>query len=655
VTTKPWILGISASHNGAACLLHGDDLAVAVQEERLSGVKRARVFGAFPSLAVRYCLDRAGIAAKDLSLVALCTQSHASHFSHDVNANPQLDVVRNAIPTVTISHHIGHAVSAFVMSGFSDAAVLIVDGMGSPTPDMTEEERRVVVDGAFAGSETVSMYHMSTRAITPLEKHIVRDGGWLREPPPGESMYRFGSLGGMFSAAADQIFGNTMDAGKVMGLAPYGRVELAPDRFFAIHSGRYEYFDDVPKLFTSRERWPQSAERYQNLAAAVQAALEYGLTHLAGRLRGLCDSLHLAYAGGVALNSVANERLIRQSRFRDVFIVPAAEDSGPAVGAAYHGLWMLTGEYRSRKIRRDACGCVYGSDDVDRAIADTPCLTVTRPADVIQEATERLMAGEIIGWFTGGAELGPRALGQRSILCDARRPQAKDELNLRVKHREPFRPFAPVVLLEEVQRWFDVDGVDPESPFMLRVLPFREEKKHLVPAAVHVDGTGRVQTVTREANGRLYDLVAAFHQRTGVPMLLNTSFNLMGEPIIETPADALWCLLLTGLHACVFDGAVVAKQPGVDLEALRPQLIDAGAVRAPSQQRGGLNVAVNTPWGEHVLVVADPIQVATLNELRQPGCATSPTVPMVIRAVRRRPARARTRCCVRWHSCGVNG
>jgi carbamoyltransferase len=179
---------------------------------------------------------------------------------------------------------------------------------------------------------------------------------------------------------------------------------------------------------------------------------------------------------------------------------------------------------------------------------------------VISDAADLLCDGKIIGWFDGGAELGPRALGQRSILCDPRRPDAKDTLNLRVKMREPFRPFAPAVLLEEAPHWFDFDGTPTESPFMLRVIDVKPEKKNEVPSIVHVDGTGRVQTLTRANNGRFYDLVRKFYEKTGVPVLLNTSFNRMGEPIIETPGDAIGCLLKTGLDCCVFEDRIVFKK-----------------------------------------------------------------------------------------------
>ena len=194
------------------------------------------------------------------------------------------------------------------------------------------------------------------------------------------------------------------------------------------------------------------------------------------------------------------------------------------------------------------------------AVTESPGVTVVRSADVISDAVQLLCDGKIIGWFDGGSELGPRALGQRSILCDPRQPDAKETLNRRVKMREAFRPFAPAVLLEEAANWFEFGDTVRESPFMLRVIDVKLEKREQVPAIVHVDGTGRVQTLTKENNGRFYELVRRFHTATGVPMLLNTSFNRMGEPIIETPGDAIACLLNTGLDCCVFEDRIVFKK-----------------------------------------------------------------------------------------------
>ena len=615
-TSKPWVLGLSASHNGAACLLHGNRIVAAVQEERLVGKKRARLYGSRPSLAVQYCLAQGGIAATDLDMVVICSQSALRLPENNLAANPMLDVTANGTPMLTVSHHAGHAISAFATSGFDDAAVLVVDGMGSPTSDLSDDEKGAVIDTCTAGGETNSIYHAEGTTLKALEKHMIDQGRWLNAPPPGSSMPGFGSLGGLFSAAAQQIFGDAMDAGKVMGLAPYGTPTIDPGELFEIRDGRFVFFDTVQKRFAAPDHWPQHKTAYEDLAASVQNALEHALLYLVGRIRELSSSRNLVYAGGVALNSVANERIIRETDFDRVYVIPAAEDSGPAIGAAYHGLWHLTGEYTPQAYERDAFGTVYSPGEIDSAIAGTPAVVASETTDCVSDAADLLVDGKIIAWFSGPSELGPRALGQRSILCDPRQPDAKEKLNARVKHREGFRPFAPVIPLEETSNWFDVGGVDPASPFMLRVMDFRDDKRDLVPAVVHVDGTGRVQTVTEAVNGPYYELVREFGARTGVPILLNTSLNVMGEPIVETPEDALWCLLLTRLDACVFDGAIVTKRPGYEsLGQLYPHfLVGTGDVRrAPSGD--GLLFAVTTPWGPYVFGLRDEQTMAVVNLL----------------------------------------
>ena len=558
VNEQPWILGISASHNGSACLLKGDEIVVAIQEERLTRFKRHRVYGAGPSHAVRYCLNYAGIEPNDLSLVVLCIQGRATDEIHDIRRDPFLNVVLHGTPTITIPHHYGHAVSVFATSGFAESAILIVDGAGSPVTDFTLEERKLLNGSPADSWETISLYYASERDIVPLEKHVVERGAWL-VMHDGE-MPLFGSLGGMFSATAQQIFGEVAEAGKVMGLAPYGRPQFPSSDFFEIANEKFCFKDNVPLKFRHDERWPNRTSEYEALASSVQAALEDALLYLVQHLREQCRSDNLCYAGGVALNSVANERIIRGSGFKNVYIMPAAEDSGTAIGAAYHGLWQLTRHNSQRRILHDAPGRAYTPADISAALDQTPNIKVIHSTNVISDAVELLCDGKIIGWFDGGSELGPRALGQRSILCDPRQPDAKDTLNRRVKMRESFRPFAPAVLLEEAANWFEFDGASPESPFMLRVCQVNSERKDEVPAVVHVDGTGRLQTLTRENNGRFYELVKEFHESTGVPILLNTSFNRMGQPIIETPADAIQCLVETGLDCCVFEDRIVFKE-----------------------------------------------------------------------------------------------
>jgi carbamoyltransferase len=588
--TRPWVLGISASHNGGACLLHGDDIVVAVQEERLVRDKRARTRGASNPLSVRYCLDVGGIGPHELDMAVLCGAQSNQSAANNLESNRFLRPNEHGIRTLSIPHHLGHAAGAFATSGFSEAAILIIDGMGSPHADLTREELNVVVGSPVSGHETISLYRASGCTLTPLAKHLVDQGNWMAPAPNGRGMQRFGSLGGMYGAVAEQIFGDPLDgAGKVMGLAPFGTPTIPVSEFFEVNADRFQFKDGVPQRFQANARWPECQEQYNDLAASVQRALEEAVMLLAKSLRTTSGERRLCYAGGVALNSVANERLVNEGIFDEIFFMPAAEDSGTAIGAAYFGLWQLRSAHRPRAPKSDSLGRTYLSSEIERAIERTPGIIAKASPSITAEAAERLAVGEIIGWFQGGAELGPRALGHRSILADARGGLIKDKLNASIKFREAFRPFAPAILQEEVSAWFEV-GPAFDSPYMLRVCRFRGEAAALVPAVVHTDGTGRVQTVKRDANPLFHELLECFKDRTGVPLLLNTSFNIAGDPIVETPHDALWTLLSSALDAVAIGEFIVTKAPGVrTLMDLHGTLIAEGASVHPQVNRPPVN------------------------------------------------------------------
>jgi carbamoyltransferase len=560
---RPWVLGVgSALHNGSACLLHGDEICVAVQEERLLRRKRASLLPAYDSLAVRYCLDSAGIGPEHLDAVGVCA-FNGDTAAEDIRLNSFLDVGRHGTPVFVIPHHLGHAVAVYATSGFSDASVLVVDGNGSFMTALNGAERAAVLDAQKARyswadptlCEILSVYEARGSSLRPVEKHVAS-----RNTTQKAGMPRFFSLGRLFENVAIQIFGQPLDGpGKVMGLAPFGRPTIPVAEFFEIRGGEFIFRDAVPDRFLHNERWPLHEADYADLAASVQVALESALSWLAIHVQKLCPANRLCYTGGVALNGVANTRLIAQSGFDEIFIMPASEDSGVAVGAAFHSLWQISSHQKTRRWMHDGTGKIYTPARIAQSCSRYPGLSARTVSNPIEEAAQTLVNQEILGWFHGGSELGPRALGHRSILCDPRNARMKDVLNHRIKFRESYRPYAPVIPLEFVQEWFEVGPGGISSPFMLRVLPFRLEKRALVPAVVHVDGTGRLQTVTHEANGPLYDLIMRFYEITGVPILLNTSFNMNGEPIVETPDDALTCFLATDMDACLLDATFVSK------------------------------------------------------------------------------------------------
>ena len=553
----PWIMGINASHNGAVCLLHGDRIVAAIQEERLTRIKRQRLYGVTPALSIAYCLAHAGIEAGDLDLIVTSVQGRSRDPVYDFTRNRILRPLQNGVRLEHVSHHRAHAISAFALSGFSDSAVLVADGSGSPWEDLPADERAIVLRQAKGGFETASLYQAAGTQLAPLEKHLADNGDWLAGSE--QAMPCFGGLGDMYAAAAKQIFDDVLEPGKVMGLAALGKATFPPEAFFSIENDGFVYHDTVPRAFQFGGRWPQHREAYQDLACSTQEALEQGVLHLARRLRERTGSPRLCYAGGVALNGIANERLFSESGFEDIFIMPPADDSGVAVGAAFWGLWQLTGVNSRVQLAADAFGRTYETHEIEAAAKSVGSVHLFRESDTIEAAVDRICDGQIIGWFFGGSELGPRALGQRSIICDPRQPDMPAQLNGRIKRRESFRPFAPAILEEAVPDWFETSGADTRSPFMLRVSLFKEAQRSKVPAVVHADGTGRLQTVTREANGPFRELVEAFNRRTSVPILLNTSFNGPGEPIVESPADALRCMLTNGLDACVFPGMIAVR------------------------------------------------------------------------------------------------
>ena len=264
------------------------------------------------------------------------------------------------------------------------------------------------------------------------------------------------------------------------------------------------------------------------------------------RLHRASQATRLCYAGGVAMNSVANERLIQSGRFQEVFVMPAAEDCGTAVGAAFHGLYTLTGSPRCGHPWTDTWGRDWGLG--------------VPSAETLRATCEKLEAGDAVGWFQGRSEFGPRSLGHRAILFDPRRPDAQQHLNRHVKGREDFRPFAPVIQEAHAEAWLDLGRGDPRSPYMLRVVPVRPEKRNVVPGITHVDGTTRPQTLAQDHAPALHALLSVFRERTGVPMLLNTSLNVMGEPIVESPEEAIACCKATGIDWLVLGDQLISAR-----------------------------------------------------------------------------------------------
>ena len=572
------ILGInSAYHESSACLLVDGELVAAAEEERFNRSKHgkpARVDNPheLPTAAIRFCLDVGGerlgrrLSLRDVDHAATSFDpearlrrnlEHTSSYPipegdfgsdagertfHRLVSRTEGELRRRGFrgTFTALPHHDCHAASAFLVSPFEEAAVLVVDGIGE--------------------FESTTLYHGQGSRLRRLHSLVYPN-----------------SLGLLWEKICIFSGFSEYDACKLMGLASYGRPEpfrAAFARVLRVEDGGFEVDDETARLrsrdcsaladlfgmppLTERVREiTEATQPYADLAAALQEATEEALLALARDARERTGSTNLCMAGGVALNCVANGRLLAEGPFEEVFIQPAAHDAGTALGAALL-LWTrdLGGE-RSNVFRSPYLGPRFSDEEIEAALAERG-LVYRRSDHVEADTAELLTRGNVISWFQGAMELGPRALGNRSILADPRDPETVERINLRVKHREPFRPFCPSVLAEEADDWFEIEGPAGPASYMLAAYPVRPGREERIPAVCHIDGTCRIQRVEAEVNPRYHRLIREFRDRTGVPVLLNTSFN-DSEPIVCTPRDAVRTFLGTRIDYLVAGPFVVAK------------------------------------------------------------------------------------------------
>lgn len=592
-----YVLGLSSGyHDSAAALLRDGEIVAAAQEERFSRVKQDP---RFPAAALKFCLDEAGIAPGDVDTVFYYEnprkklnriastylnfglrgyRSFVSEMPAWLGRKAHVKKVLRqelsarfgaaaASPAIEyIDHHESHAASAFFPSPFQEAAVLCVDGVGEWA--------------------TTSAWVGSGNGLVPL---------WdIRFPH---------SLGLLYSAIT-YFCGFKVDSGeyKLMGLAPYGEptyrdrildhlIDVKPDGSFWLDMDYFDYAvgdcmvsDRFARLFGGPRRMPEGpiTRREFDLAASIQVVLEEVLLRLTATLRRQTGRKALCMAGGVALNCVANGKLLQAGVFDDIWVQPASGDSGGALGAALAGWHGRKGAARrphdGDRMKATLLGSHYADARIEAALRERGAV-FTRLADetLCDDVADLLAAGNVVGWFQGRMEFGPRALGSRSILGDARNTTMQSVMNLKIKNRESFRPFAPAVLEEHAAAWFDLDR---PSPYMLFVVGVRDERRipvsdaerrlagierlkcvrSSVPAVTHVDYSARVQTVGADANPRFRALLERFHEKTGCPVLVNTSFNVRGEPIVESPDNAYLCFMRTQMDALVVGNFLLRKE-----------------------------------------------------------------------------------------------
>jgi carbamoyltransferase len=561
-----YVLGLSCFyHDSAAALLKDGEVVAACQEERLS---RKKHDSGFPSRAVKYVLAEAGIRPEDLDAVGFYDKpllkfermlsTYIATFPRSFNSfrtaiplwlHEKLWVpalIRKELrpykgPILFAEHHMSHAASAFLVSPFEESAILTVDGVG---------EWATASYGIGRGRE-----------ITLFKE--------IRFPH---------SLGLLYSAFTYYLGFKVNSAEyKVMGLAPYGKpvhfdrimqemVHLQDDGSFKLNmkyfsydyglrmtNGRFsEFFGGPPR---KPETW--MTEREFDIAASVQKVCEEVVLRMTRYIHRETGLQNLCMAGGVALNCVANGRVIRETPFKNLFVQPAAGDAGGAVGVAHYLYNTIEKQPRGKAWTHAYLGPAYSDAEIASYLDTQGARYRTLSDRDLVGTTARLITEEnVVGWFQGRMEFGPRALGGRSILADPRDPGMRDTLNMKIKFREGFRPFAPSVLADKAAEWFDIDC---DSPYMLLVAQVREGKR-CIPSVTHVDNSARLQTVTREENPLYYDLIAEFGRITGVPIIINTSFNVRGEPIVCTPHDAYLCFMRTNMDHLVLGHHLLDKK-----------------------------------------------------------------------------------------------
>ncbi len=573
-----YILGINAYHAGAsACLIKDGQLIAAVEEERF---RRIKYCAGFPTQAIKYCLDKAGITAYDVDHIGISRDPNANlhkKIIFTLRRRPSFGLIRGRLANMAevkdakkdfcqslgiecsslkaqyhnVEHHRAHLASAFYVSPFQEAALLSVDGFGDFVSTMI---------GRGSGNKIEVLDTVS---------------------------YPY-SLGAFFTAGTQWLgFPKFGDEGKVQGLAAYGQpvylddlrkiLRLKPSGRFDLDLKYFIYWNEgvdmtwegsspvlgtmyspkfVEKFGAPRQPGTEISPLYADMAASLQAMLEEAEFHVVHHLHRAIGLKALCMAGGVALNSTFNGKVLPQTPFEHIYIQPAANDAGTALGVAYYIYHQVLGMPRCFVMDRAFTGPRFTNGTVESALKRQNVAYETHEfGEMTRRVAQLLAEGKVVGWFQGQMEWGPRALGNRSILADPRRNDMKDILNARVKHREKFRPFAPSVLMEAVGEYFDQTYPDP---FMLKVYNILEHKRKEIPAVTHVDGTGRLQTVEKEQNPLYWQLIKEFESLTGVPVLLNTSFN-ENEPIVCRPEEALECFLRTKMDALAMGNYLIRK------------------------------------------------------------------------------------------------
>lgn len=591
------ILGISCYyHDAAAVVLRDGQLLAAAEEERFSRIKHD--FG-FPKTAIQFCLETAGIRGSDLDYVVffekpfrkldriLMTVLQTYPLSWKVFRESMITWMIDklwiggtiedelGIPKEKVlfsEHHLSHAASAFFCSPFEEAAILTVDGVGewvTSTCGMGRgNEIRLLNQTefphslgllysaftAFLGFE-VNEGEYKVMGMAPYGEPKYVDKVWKVIHQDSDGSFSLDMRYFCFHHSTDQTFN-----GRFVEL--FGEPRPPQMHFYTRNSGFPKYFGEPPVNF---EEIAERNQYYADIAASIQRVTEEVLLGMARHLYQNTGLKRLCIAGGVGLNSVANGRILRETPFEELYIQPAAGDGGGALGAALWAYHTVLSKPRSFTMEHAYWGRCYSSEEIGAFLLqhNIPHSRIEDDDALLDAVVDQLTQAKVVGWYQGRFEWGPRALGNRSIIADPRNPAMKDIVNSKIKFREPYRPFAPSVLAEQAETYFDLPDPMRHYParFMLYVAPVKKSKQSVLPAITHVDGTGRLQTVFRAQSPRYYSLIERFGQATGVPVLLNTSFNLKGEPIVTTPANAFATFSKSEMDTLVLGNFLVEKSP----------------------------------------------------------------------------------------------
>lgn len=559
---KPhYVLGTGLSHDGSACILKNGSIAIAIEKERITRFKHD---GGNDILAVQYCLDTLGIQLTDIDLIV-----QAANFEKDID--PQQfhgkRLYHPDIPVITISHHLAHAYSAIATSPFRESNILVIDGAGSPAaqcddwPDENTRQYWTSKPGFYC--EKDSFYKFENNQLTCLQKDFSECRLYDRHTAI-RMPTNYHSIGGLYAAASNYCFGNLDDAGKLMGLAPYGKDTFRKEPLFLLENDIVQVLHDNMGILQTPAQdyttFKSNFQHYADVAKWVQKEAERAVLYIAKQRTAKYQHENLCYAGGVALNAVCNAQLLKHKIAANLYMQPAAGDNGLSVGCAYYG-WnhILGNEMPDTEKHTIFFGKSYEDFTIETTLQhheNREAFTWNNSKDFINATADLLAEGNVIAWFQGGAEFGPRALGHRSILADPRRKDIQLHINKNIKFREDFRPFAPAVRKEDVNTYFKNGW---ESPYMILIDEIKEEWQNELSGIVHVDGTCRVQTVDKEWNTIFYHLLQSFKEKTGIGVLVNTSFNKKGMPIVETPAEALDFFLSCALDVLVIGDYIVRK------------------------------------------------------------------------------------------------